>query len=161
DGDDWDVHLNQVQWSINNTQHSVTQRTPYEIIFNKRGIGIHTDQLTREIIEFNETLDTVDERKPVSELLEENRVKQKEYFDKRRKSPYLYEKGDIVMVRSEPQATGQSKKLEVKYKGPYEIVKSLGNDRYLVQDIEGEQQSNRLYKAIVAVDKIKLVTKAP
>jgi hypothetical protein len=36
-------------------------------------------------------------------------------------------------------------------------VKFIGNDRYVIQDIEGEQQSNRLYKGIIAIDRLKLL----
>jgi hypothetical protein len=64
------------------------------------------------------------------------------------------------MVRCEAPSTGQSRKLTAKYRGPYEVVKALDNDRYLVQDIEGEQQSARIYKGILPVDRLKLVPKS-
>jgi hypothetical protein len=53
----------------------------------------------------------------------------------------------------------ESRKLVPKYlgPGPYQIVKFIGNDRYMIQDIEGEQQSNRLCKGIIAVDRLKLL----
>lgn len=99
-----------------------------------------------------------DERPPVSELISNNRDKQKSYFDKHRKAPRIYKEGDIVLVLSAKPSTGESRKLMPDYKGPYEIVKFIGRDRYLVQDIEGEKQTERLFKAIVAVDKLKFVS---
>lgn len=62
------------------------------------------------------------------------------------------------MIRSEAPATGRSRKLETKYRGPYEIAKILGRDRYLVQDIEGERQSSCIYKGIIAADRLKIVS---
>lgn len=64
--------------------------------------------------------------------------------------------GDIVWVRAEVPATGQNRKLSPKYRGPYEIVKYIGNDRYLLQEIEGEKRSNRIYKSVISVDRLKL-----
>ncbi|KAK9711373.1 hypothetical protein QE152_g25489 [Popillia japonica] len=94
------------------------------------------------------------------QLLEENRVKMKNRYDKHRRPGYNYLPGDLVLVRTQPDTTsGTSHKLEVKYRGPYEIVKVLPGDRYLVQDIEGEQQSGRIYRAIVPIDRIKLIPK--
>ena len=74
-----------------------------------------------------------------------------------RKEPTIYKPYDLVLLRSKTPATGESRKLEMKYKGPYEVVKALGNDRYFIQDIEGEQQSGRLFKGIFAVDRFKKV----
>ncbi|KAJ8947333.1 hypothetical protein NQ314_008637 [Rhamnusium bicolor] len=76
---------------------------------------------------------------------------------RKRKQAYHFKEGDLVLVRSEAPSTGTSRKLSPKYRGPYEVVKCVGNDRYLIQDIEGEQQSARLYKGIVAVDRLKPV----
>lgn len=157
--DDWDSKISQVQWSLNNIEHSITKRTSYEIVFNKKGVGTYTTPLTREILELNEKLKLPDEREPVTELLSKNSEKMKTIFDKRRKRAKNYEPGELVMVKSDTPSTGQSRKLEPKYKGPYEIVKTLDKDRYLVQDIEDEQQSSRFYKAIVAVDRLKPIAK--
>ncbi|KAJ8938227.1 hypothetical protein NQ314_011556 [Rhamnusium bicolor] len=118
--------------------------------------GIHENPLTCEVIELNEKLKEVEEL-PVEELLERNRGKMKDNYDKKRKQAYQFKEGDLVLVRSEAPSTGTSRKLSPKYRGPYEVVKCVGNDRYLIQDIEGEQQSARLYKGIVAVDRLKPV----
>ncbi|KAK2575325.1 hypothetical protein KPH14_000818 [Odynerus spinipes] len=157
EGDDWDTNILQVQWTINNIEHNITKPTPYKIIFKRKGIGVRTTPLTREILELNEQLNQADERESVTELLRKNQEKMKIAYDKRRKPAKLYKQGELVLVRSDVPSTGQNMKLELKYKGPYEIVKSLGRDRYLVQDIEGERQSNRIYKAIIAVDRLKPV----
>jgi hypothetical protein len=58
-------------------------------------------------------------------------------FNKKRRPAVTFNTGNLVLVRTEVPAIGQCRKLSPKYRGPYEIVKFIGNDRYLVQDIEG------------------------
>ena len=50
-------------------------------------------------------------------------------------------------------------KINKENKGPYEVRKALGNDRYLIEDIEGEQQSQKPFKGIIAIDRLKLIPK--
>lgn len=155
-GEDWSLKMYEVQWAINNAKHSVTKRTPSEMIFKYKPKGPNENPLTIEIIALNEKLKEREER-PAEELLEENRNKMKERYDKKRKEGEKFSVGDLVLVRSEAPSTGTSRKLEPRYRGPYEVVKSLDNDRYLIKDIEGEQQSARGYEGIVAVDRLKPV----
>jgi len=98
----------------------------------------------------NEELNLEEEKEPIENLLEKNREIQKKQFDKGKREAPEFKEVDLVMIRSE--ATGRSRKLEPKYRGPYKIVKALSKDRYLIQDIEGEQQTSRLYKGIIAAD---------
>lgn len=157
EGDDWDEKLLDVQWAINNSEHRVTKRTPFEIVFHHRSRGVANNPLTAEIIKLNEELNVEDEKEPVETLLAKNRDIQKRQFDKGRREAKEFKEGDLVMVRSEAPATGRSRKLEPKYRGPYEVVNALDEDRYLIQDIEGEQQSSRIYKGILAADRLKAV----
>jgi len=62
-----------------------------------------------------------------------------------------------VLVRWDAPATGYSRKLEPKYRGPYQIIKALRFDRYVVGDIPGEQISHKPYKRVVGFDRLKLV----
>lgn len=101
EGDDWDDYMLQIQWTVNNIEHSVTKRTPYEIIFGRKGVGIGTTPLTREILELNEQMNQKDERESVAELLRKNQQKMKTAYDKRRKPARLYKPGELVLVRSE------------------------------------------------------------
>ncbi|KAJ8914430.1 hypothetical protein NQ315_017526 [Exocentrus adspersus] len=121
--------------------------------------GFKDNPLTQEIKALNDSLCGEDDRENVEGLLTKNKDKLKAQYDKKRKEAPKYQPHDLVLVRSEAPSTGDSRKLVPKYKGPYEVVKVLDNDRYLIQDIEGEQQSARFYKGIVAVDRLKLVPK--
>jgi transposase InsO family protein len=162
EGNDWDEKLFQVQWAINSSVHSVTKRSPNEIVFSYKGFGLEENPLTQEIIQLNSEIQFNDEaeEEEIQSLLRKNQEKMKTQFDKKRREPPTYSEKDLVMVRCEAPSTGQSRKLTAKYRGPYEVVKALDNDRYLVQDIEGEQQSARIYKGILPVDRLKLVPKS-
>ncbi|KAK2577616.1 hypothetical protein KPH14_012887 [Odynerus spinipes] len=84
----------------------------------------------------------------------------KKRFDLTRKQPRKYCVGDIVLVRSDPPATGASRKLLPRYSGPYEVAEDLGNDRYRIRDIEGERQSRKTYQGVRAAEQIKYVATA-
>ncbi|KAK4885679.1 hypothetical protein RN001_001950 [Aquatica leii] len=59
--------------------------------------------LTNEIINLNQRLGSEDtSKKSVAELLSDNREKMKERLDKKRKKPFKFKVGDLVLVRSEP-----------------------------------------------------------
>lgn len=49
------------------------------------------------------------------------------------------------MVRNFESTAGVSKKLIPTFKGPYEICKKLQNDRYVVNDIEGYQITQKYW----------------
>lgn len=123
---DWDKRIYDVQWAINNSTHKVTKRT----LVNYRTIGKEDSLLTREINELNEQLGTELEGENVSELLKTNKEKLCQQFNKRRKGGKILEPGELVLFRYESPATGKSKRLTEKYRGPYEVVKGLKNDRY-------------------------------
>lgn len=69
--------------------------------------------------------------------------KNKRGFDKRRKAARIYKEGDLVAIRRTQLAPGM--KPAAKYLGPYEIVKALRSNRYIVRKIgehEGPQQTS-------------------
>ena len=63
----------------------------------------------------------------------------------------MYQEGELVLVEQKQPTTGESRKLDKRARGPYEIKKFIGNDRYVVENIEGEQRSKGPYKGIAAV----------
>lgn len=78
---------------------------------------------------------------------------QKERYNKTRREATKYDEGQLVLVQitSDP-ATGSSRKLHPKFKGPFRIRKVLINDRYEVEDLrEGHRRSH----TVVAADRIK------
>lgn len=159
-GEDWDRRLYEVQWAINSSQHKVTRRTPYKIIFNYKIVGFNDSPLTREIGDLNLEMGTTEEGANVTELLHRNKKTLSDQFNKKRIVAKQYEVGDLVMQRCGAPATSESRKLSPKFRGPYEIETVLGNDRYAIRDIKGEKQSQRTYQGVVAADRLKYVASA-
>jgi len=63
------------------------------------------------------------------------------YFNKRHREPVNSKKGDYIMLRNFDSMAGMSRKLIPQFKGPYIVKKVLRNDRYLIVDIEGFQNT--------------------
>lgn len=79
----------------------------------------------------------------------------KKYRDSRSKKPSIYKEGEYVLIRDTRVNPGENAKLKPKYKGPYEIAKCLGNNRYVIRDIPGFNITAKLYNSILSSDKIK------
>ena len=136
------------------------KRTPCEVVFTQRNVGLLDNPLTREIVALNRDVGHEEEKESIGELLEANRAKMQEQFDKKRKIAYEYKPRDLVMVISSTSAaTGESRKLSRQKNGPYAVVKVLENDRYLIRDIEGERTSQKPYEGILSAKRLELIPK--
>lgn len=82
-------------------------------------------------------------------------MKWKERFDKQHKTPKQYHERDQVVVENLPTSTGESRKLEPKYRGPYIVSKVLDKDRYLITDLEDIQRTQKPYVSVYTSDKMK------
>ena len=60
-----------------------------------------------------------------------------------------------MVIENDLQSTGESRKLDVRFKGPYRVSKVLGNDRYLLEDVEGISTSQKKFCSVYASDKMK------
>lgn len=155
---DWDLTLMEVQWAINNSVHRVTKCRPFEIMYKYKPEGLINDPLAREVEKLNERMGMKSNNDP-TENLNRHRSKECEKISLRKKGPEKFSTGDLVMVKWESPATGQSRKLEPKYKGPYIISRELRYDRYVVTDIPGEQLGGKRFSSVVGFDRLKRVTK--
>ncbi|EFN72343.1 hypothetical protein EAG_00324, partial [Camponotus floridanus] len=66
-----------------------------------------------------------------------------------------YEKGDLVMIRNFESTPGINKKMIPQFRGPYEISRVLRNDRYVVSDPAGCQNTQRLYSGTWDVNNLR------
>lgn len=148
----WDSHLKLIQFSINSTQNSTTQKTAYEVIMglnprplaDAKILAIIKDVLPRE------NLSTL--RAEVTNKIKNKQIEAKYRFDKKRRPPATFKENDLVMVRkTDTGSTVGPKKLLPKFKGPFRVIKCLENDRYVVRDLRGSRKSI----SIVAIDSIK------
>lgn len=101
--------------------------------------------------ETNRTIDDI--RSEVSEHVRLSQQKQKAAFDKCRKQ-VNFQIGDLVRIEREVPASGQSRELVPKLRGPYRIVQVLDNDRHIVEDTPISRKGNRVFRGTFSVDKI-------
>lgn len=154
---DWDMSLHVLQWSINSTKNSTTGYCPNELIFDYKPIDLIQNRIVAavqdDITDENTTLS--DKRVLAIENIRTERERWKKRFDGRHIRPTTYQEGDLVLIQNVPQATGESRKLDPKYRGPYIIVRVLGNDRYLIEDIPDMNATSRKFCSVFSSDKIR------
>ncbi|CAK9816327.1 Pro-Pol polyprotein [Anthophora plagiata] len=152
--DTWDKNVKTVQSAINNTTNRSTRSTPAKLLYGFKPRSMADAALVSAI---QETLDQVsleEIRGLAKDHTDEEQRKQKKSFDAKRFKPPKYQVGDIVMVevKSAP-ATGDSRKLIAKAKGPFRVRATLPNDRYEVEDLR-EMRKAPGQRTVVAVDQL-------
>lgn len=114
---DWDLTLMEVQWSLNNSVHRITKCKPFEVMHKYKAEGLNSDPLATEIEGLNERMGNRVQNDQ-TENFKRHRANEYSAISSRKKRPEKFDTGDLVMIKWEAPATGQSRKLEPKYKGP-------------------------------------------
>lgn len=153
---DWDNKLGKIQWGLNNTLQKTIGRSPAEVMFGLK-MNSENNPSLNEIIDLSqEHCDISDIREEVKNRIDQEQEKQKQYYDKGRKSARTYNKGDLVKItKTNFQNNGKSSKLLPTYEGPFRVVKILGNDRYKVAPIPGFEGMRSKRKTTVASDRMQ------
>lgn len=156
DGEDernWDMSLGKIQWGINNSINSTTQKTATEALFGTR-LRDSLSNLLDVNNEINPNLTEV--RQEVLANIESSQAKQKQKYDQNRIPAPTYKAGDLIKItRTNFNNKGNSTKLMSKFIGPYKIAEVLGNDRYKIVDIPGFSKRKNKFDSVVAVDRIR------
>jgi len=95
-------------------------------------------------------------RQDASNHIDKVHQQNKTYYDSKRKLPTNYSEGDLVLINNYDVTPGINKKLIPKFKGPYIIKKKLPNDRFVVTDIPGFQQNQRLYEGVISISNMRM-----
>jgi len=140
--------LAEAEFAINNTTSKSTGYTPSCLLFGVDQRGLNVDVIKEHLEEKDASIER--DLESIREKAGNNILKSQEcnqyYFNKRRKRPHQYKKGDYVGIRNFDSTPGAPKKLIRVFKGPYEITEILENDRYIVEDVENSQASQRSYR---------------
>ena len=157
DEERWDETVSKVRWGLNSTMNSTTGKSPYELLFGYAPRGVVNAILDNEIsIESTRDDNLVATREKVKCVVAKKQGERKAEFDRHRYGRKKYQVGDQVLVRTTATSNqGKSRKLVPKYSGPYVITKALDHDRYVIEDVQGSSRSQRKYKGIVSLDKLK------
>lgn len=149
----WDESIPKIQQGINSTINKTTFTVPSEILFGYR-IQTDSDKIISDDDE--QVIDVTALRKKADSNIQKAALKQKEGFDKKRKEAKLYNVGDLVVIKIPSQSNdGKSTKLLPIFKGPFQVIQSLGNDRYKVADMRGAERSSKKYEGIACVENMK------
>ncbi|KAL4103955.1 hypothetical protein QTP88_019272 [Uroleucon formosanum] len=156
--DDWDKVIGRIQWSINNAFNKATKSTPFTLMFGFIPRTYDGDAIQDEVLSTqNNACDVLQLRARALESIVAEQKKMRVYHNQGRIKVPTFTTGDLVMIQC--QTTGQpgeSKKMLVKYKGPYIITEVLPNDRLRVQDLPEIQRTQRFYEGVVALDQMKM-----
>lgn len=154
DEDRWDQCIKHLQQGLNSTINKTTQAVPSEVLFGYR-LRTDNDRLSADL-DNERFVDVTKLREKVDENIKASSDRQKERFDKTRKSANIYHEGDLVLIKIQSQSNeGQSRKLLPVFKGPFRVKKVMGHDRYEVTDLRGSERSNKPYTGVAVAENMK------
>lgn len=162
----WENMCPKIQWTLNSLPQSVTKVSPHELLYGFKLRTLDEDKLTLKLFDEKRgtskftTEDRNQLRDEACERIKLNQAKQKKIVDAKLKSPKQYTVGDMVVVHREPVATGESRKLMRKFRGPYKIVRVLYGDRYQIEDFTAVD-GRRRFRGVAAADHLRLVEPPP
>lgn len=150
----WEKVVETVEFTLNNTRHRMINEHPSIMLFGVNQRGKLSDKINEnvtdeDIRDLDKIREKADEKQKTAQQYNKN------YVDSKRKQPVTYKTGDYVVIKNLDNNVGVARKLLPKFKGPYEIKKVLENDRYILEDVEGFQQTRVPYKGIWAAHNMK------
>ncbi|KAF0712366.1 Transposon Ty3-I Gag-Pol polyprotein [Aphis craccivora] len=136
----------------------LTSQSPSMLLFGVHQVGEINDEI-RRILE-NDVTDNPREIEILRAKAVERIIKSQEsnelQYNSKRKEPTIYKENDYVMIKNVNVTVGQNKKIIPKFRGPYVVRKVLDQDKYIIDDIEGFQLTQRPYEGIVGPGRMKM-----
>ena len=133
-GTTWDKNLDQLERDLNGSVSKTTGRTLFEMLYGY--IPRFKEGATRELTRKAEMYQIPEDvRRDALEKIEFEQKQSKERYDKTRYKNVKFSTGDIVYVKTNPISTGESPKLQSKFKGPLVISQVLPSDTHRVQNL--------------------------
>lgn len=151
----WDDKLDGLQWTINSQINKTSNCCPNDVVFRFKPRDILQNRVLAVLNCCDDVLPEIPSPEVIAAHIDEQKAAWKERYDSRHRLPKTYTEGDLVLVEHSPPATGDSRKLEPKYRGPYVVANDLGRDRYLIRDIENMQRNQRRFESVFSSEKIK------
>lgn len=153
----WPNVLNEVEFALNNSEHKALKNSPSKILFGVNQIGPINDTLKIYLDSLqNDNQNLIELREKAAENIIKLQEYNEKYYNKKRKPISNYKVGDYVVIKNIDTTPGCNKKLIPKFRGPYEIKKTLDNDRFVVADVEGFQQSQIPFETVCSPDSMRI-----
>lgn len=130
----WQNELGNIQLAINCTINKTTKTSPLELLIGKvaRPLAMMVDNAEHDV-----DLNLI--RQVAIDRIQKSAKYEKARFDKTKAKIKRFSLGEFGLIQNEER---NQTKLEAKYKGPYEIIEVLENDRYKLKSLS----SKRTYK---------------
>jgi len=150
---DWDAKIKEVERNLNNTINKTLGKTPFEILHGYR--PKFNDGILRLFADEDEDVWINPEQLQLQarEKTSKEQDKMKAYFDKKKSGTLSFTEGEIVVVRRNPKATGESTKTQARYRGPMVVTEVLPSDTYKISQLE--TSNGRLYATTAHVSQLK------
>ena len=136
-GRDWDRNIKDVALALNTSFNRSTTKTPFELLYGYKHRC--NDGITR-LLTIEEERKRYQRPEQLQQEAREKILKEQELYkaryDQHRYRNVFYNIGDIVYLRTVPTATGESTKLQLKWRGPLVVYKLLPSDTYGVTDLQ-------------------------
>lgn len=146
----WYHVLPDVEFAFNNTINKSTGQLPSVLLFGSNQRGKNIDELADYLHDLKDSsdrnLDSI--RTNASAKIKKVQQQSEVNTNKKRKPAHEYNNGDLVLIRNFDSTPGVSKKLIPQFKGPYKITKCMRNNRYVVADVEGCQNTRKPYVGV-------------
>lgn len=127
---DWALRVPEVQMMLNRVVSRSTGKAPFEVL---HGYLPRLDNFAQVVENEQESVwrPAQEVQREIRDQIINSQNQYAYYYDQKRKPHYIrYSVGDIVVVSRLPIHTGQSTKLQPKFRGPMVITEVLPNDSY-------------------------------
>lgn len=151
----WDADLWRFQWAINSQINSTTSCCPNDIVFRYKLRNCLDNKLLAAINNSKDNTEPSPSLDEVAKTVDAVKAKWQQRFNAKHRTPRTYSVDDLVLIENVAPSTGESRKLEPKFRGPYVVKKVLPCDRYVVADLADIQRTQRPYESVVTTDKLK------
>ena len=155
---DWDVKLPFVLFAYRTSKHATTKQTPFYLVYGRQarlpveldvsasqsGDDQDSEVLLKERID--SFIDLLNNREKACSDIKVAQSKQKKHYDASipETEEVGFKVGDHVLVHNTRKTTRKGGKLEVKWKGPYQITKVSRKGTYLVEGLKTSVSGSRL-----------------
>ncbi|KAJ8915909.1 hypothetical protein NQ315_015524 [Exocentrus adspersus] len=150
---DWDKNLKKIALDLNESINKTTQESPFKLLYGYH--PRHDEGELRKLTVEDDYQRPEELQNSGRERIIQEQIKYKMKYDKNRYRNVHYDVGNIVYLKTVPTQTGESTKLQNKYRGPLVITKVLPNDTYGVTDLRNDKQGRR-YASTAHVSQLKL-----
>ena len=147
--------LPSVEFAFNNVKAKGSGHIPSVLLFGIRQKGEVTDKIGEYFRNMERPIDTKEVREEAAQNIKVLQKYNEDYYNKKRKESHKYNVGDLVLISNVDTTINMNKKLIPKYKGPYIVNKVLGNDRYIIKDLDGFQITNKKFESVYEAGKLK------